>query len=421
MDRQRYYLWLYNIILFFIVFDGMRNNIIGNEILSPIKEIAIFILFIVNIRKWKDVFILLIKPLRLLWLYILFVGVLGLFDSEALSITNTTINIFKFSMFFMLTINLMNFEFLTSETFDYVYKKIVVFSLFYCCLNILSVFVSLPIWKEQEQWFGRFGMGYPTTDTISLCLALIILLFKSNLFHYEKFKKVIFEVIITIGIAMQVTGSALILLPVIWLVYFVHSGLINTSKLITISILICGIVIVSPAIDKKLHTELGERYENAYMLVDVKINNFIKGEETDNFDSKQARKNQYNYAQKVFIDNTFKELFGCGIQNFTMNQSLMSNKSFHIENMFLLFVVAFGYFGTFLLLICFIYFIIKALSGIYQIEDKLFLLTLCGVVLVANSALVSFYLIQIYGTMSILAVSYNKLQYNNDYEYNTYI
>ena len=113
MDRQRYYLWLYNIILFFIVFDGMRNNIIGNEILSPIKEIAIFILFIVNIRKGKDVFTLLIKPLKLLWLYILFVGVLGLFDSEALSITNTTINIFKFSMFFMLTIKLMNFEFLT--------------------------------------------------------------------------------------------------------------------------------------------------------------------------------------------------------------------------------------------------------------------------------------------------------------------
>lgn len=405
MNKRKYCLILFNIVIFFIIFDGMRNNIIGEEFISPIKEFSIILLFIQCIKCNVKIKESLYFPFWMLWGYILIVGFVSVCNSDKVSMSNTILNILKFSMFFMLTICFMNFKKLTSRPLIYVYKKIVFFSICYCCLNILSVFMTLPIWQQQEMWYGRFGMGYPTTDTISLCMALIILLFKGCYFNYGKVKMFFIIVLINVGIIMQVTGTAIIVLPAIWCVYLVYKVFIS-KKWIEASIVVSLLLLCGSAINQLLSKELGERYEAASLLIDVKIRNFYKDEDVDNFDSKQARKDQFSSAQKRFIgDNEVRTLFGCGIHQFTMNQSLMSERYFHVENMFLLFVLCFGYWGTFLFIYCFLYMCVKTFSNSYSFESKCFLLSLCGVVIVANSALVSFYLIQVYGTMAVLVAS----------------
>lgn len=78
-------------------------------------------------------------------------------------------------------------------------------------LEHYKCFVNLPIWIKNDIWFGRFSKGYPTSDTISLSLMLLIVLF--NALHFKTKKRICFILLSVVSIMMQNTGSGLILLP----------------------------------------------------------------------------------------------------------------------------------------------------------------------------------------------------------------
>ena len=46
MTKKKYRLVLFFLITFFCVFDGMRSNIVLNQIISPLKELSIVLCFI---------------------------------------------------------------------------------------------------------------------------------------------------------------------------------------------------------------------------------------------------------------------------------------------------------------------------------------------------------------------------------------
>lgn len=408
IKRNKYCSILFGIIIFFLVFDGVRSNIKYNEIISPLKELTILLLFIEVLHKQKRIkFIdILGGPMRLFFIYHCLVASISLIFADFYLIPNAVLTLYKFSLIFILSVSFYYYEEMTHKPIEKLYKLIISFTVIYSILNIVSIFIPLPIWKENNIWFGRFSIGYPTSDTITLCFSLIILLYKK--LYISKSKKISYIILIIINIIMQVTGSALILLPLIICTYGV---VIIKEKFIkytfTISICIITFIFISPFIGNKIESTLGTQYENAKIVFDAKIKNFIEGEEAGNLDSKSARINQYKKAQRFINNDIFHNVFGAGITHFTMNANKLSesNQYFHIENMFYVIRICYGIIGIILYILFFFYLFIRILKVKSALKEKAFLMSILAVILVPNTSLVALYLIQVYGIMAFL-ISY---------------
>lgn len=414
ITRTKYCRILFSIIIFFLVFDGVRSNILFNEFVSPLKELVIILLFIEVIHKQKQNIKLtniLGVPMKFFFIYHCIVSFISLIFCDLHLIPNAILTFYKFSLIFILSISFYFYERITYQPIEKLYKLIISFTIVYSILNIISVFIPLPIWKDNNMWFGRFSIGYPTADTITLCFSLILLLY--NKLQLTKLRKILYILLIIFNIVMQVTGTALLLLPVILCLYI---AIILKKKflksIITIFVCIISMAFIIPLIGSKFESTLGAQYENAKIVFNAKIQNFIEGEETDNLDSKSARINQYKNAQRFINNSIFHNIMGAGITHFTMDAKKLSkgHKFFHIENMFYLIRICYGIIGFTLYIAFFLNIFFKIIKAKIHFKEKTFLLSALAIILVPNLSLVSLYLIQIYGVMAFIIAYIAKNQ-----------
>lgn len=412
--RTKYCRILFGIIIFFLVFDGVRSNILFNEFFSPLKELVIVLLFIEVIHKQKQNIKLtkiLGVPMKFFFIYHCIVSFISLIFSELHLIPNAILTFYKFSLIFFLSISFYFYEKITYQPIEKLYKLIISFTIIYSILNIISVFIPLPIWKDNNMWFGRFSIGYPTADTITLCFSLILLLY--NKLQITKKRRILYISLITFNIIMQVTGTALLLLPSIICIYI---AIILKEKflksIITIFACIILLAFIIPLIGSKFESTLGTQYENAKIVFKAKMQNFIEGEETNNLDSKSARINQYKNAQRFIKNSIFHNIMGAGITHFTMDANKLSkgHEFFHIENMFYVIRICYGIIGFILYIIFFLNIFLKIIKNKTSSKEKAFLLSALAIILVPNLSLVALYLIQIYGVMAFIIAYIAKNQ-----------
>ena len=400
MTLKKYHLVLFFIITFFCIFDGMRSNIVYNQIISPLKELAIVLCFIecIKLKRIKYKYILGL-PLLLLFIYHILVFIFSIFQIDALSLSNTILMGFKFSLIYMACIVYYYFEELTGKPYSLILRWIIYLGVFYTVLNIISVFKTLPIWINNDIWFGRFSKGYPTSDTISLCFMLLVSLF--NVLHYTSRVRISLILISIVSIIMQNTGSGLILVPFIILIYLLGQCYDKKMKNVFVLIIssLIAIVIVGKFVTTMNHS-LAQKVEDSYIVFQAKVDNFVKGEETDKFNSIGARKEQEKEATK-FIGSDFGRIFGIGFSHFTMNEKLMNSRAFSIENMTSNIKIIYGYVGYVLYWLSIISFLIFIYKWKTSIQIKLFYVCGMAIFVVGSQALVSFYLIQVYGIFAI--------------------
>ena len=212
---------------------------------------------------------------------------------------------------------------------------------------------------------------------------------------------------------MQVTGTALLLLPSIICIYI---AIILKEKflksIITIFACIILLAFIIPLIGSKFESTLGTQYENAKIVFNAKMQNFIEGEETNNLDSKSARINQYKNAQRFIKNSIFHNIMGAGITHFTMDANKLSkgHEFFHIENMFYVIRICYGIIGFILYIIFFLNIFLKIIKNKTSSKEKAFLLSALAIILVPNLSLVALYLIQIYGVMAFIIAYIAKNQ-----------
>lgn len=401
MTIKKYRLTLFFLITFFCVFDGMRSNIVLNQIISPFKELSVVLCFIecLKLKKIQIRYVLGI-PLFVLFLYHLVISFFSLLQGDALNLANTILMSFKFSLIYLTCVDFFHFEELTGKSYSKIMTWIVWVGMFYTFLNIISIFFNLPIWIKNDIWFGRFSKGYPTSDTISLSLMFLIVLF--NVLHFKTKKRICLILLSVVSILMQNTGSGLILLPFIVLVYLI--GECYTKKIKNVMVFAISALIAVSVVGKfltSMNQSIAQKVEDATLVFQAKIDNFVKGEETDNFNSIGARKDAERGAMK-FVNTDLERLCGIGLGHFTMDEKLMNSRSFSIENMTSNIKIIYGYIGIILYWLAILSFLFYIAKWKTDLLTKLFYGCGIAIFVVGSQALVSFYLIQVYGCFAII-------------------
>lgn len=417
MTRLKYRRVLFFIIILFIVFDGIRSNIIYNQYFSPLKEFCILLLFfearsIRNDKKRK-------LPITLIILtsYIVLMMFVSLMDISYVPKTQIVLVGYKFTQIALLTYSFYYFEELTNYTYKKAFRLLIACCCIYTIINILSLLINIPIWKDNDMWFGRLSRGYPTTDTAVLIFALASLLFLK--LGYNVKQTFVIALLLIISILMQNTGSGLILLPITLGIY-VGKNIFKSRIFFSLKtyIVIALMIILGVFVINKFKERNPLLFENMSLVLQSKIDNFIYGREsTSDFkeNSIDARQNQYNNA-KSYMYSDLDKIIGLGTSRYTLDLNILQqNKgTFTIENMFFTIIICYGIFGFTLYVLMFLESIIMIFRIKESLDNKIFYFVGIVIFAVSSNALTSLYFVQTFGIMSItLALVYKRSNYEH--------
>lgn len=414
MKRIKYRRLLFLLVTMFMVLDGMRNNIIGNEFVSPLKELSVLLLFgeTVKIAKPRIPYRKLLGiPLSILFVYHIVISLYSIVSTDGTPFGERILMCYKFTQIFLLSCSFYYYRELTGYDYKYFLRLFLFFCIIHAILNMISLAVHLPIWKENDIWFGRFGKGYPTSDTASLSMALAAILFIDLGLSFKK--EVLCLLILIVDIGMQITGSSFFIVPILLFLAFICGFYVKTTKkLKTLIVSGCILVLLFSTIVTAIKKYDEAQFDNALIVLNAKIDNFIKGEDTDNFDSKAVRKNQFSVAKKQFHHSLLNEVFGAGLHHLTLRpESISTGKACHIENMFYVMYIVYGIIGLGLFTSFFVVYMYHICLSRLMVNEKFFLCSLIIIVIVSSSALITFYLLQIFGVLSFAVGYQSSLRY----------
>ena len=329
----------FRLIVIFIVFDGIRSNLIGGGYLSVIRECALlFLLLQVFVNRYH-------KKIVIAWSLMLFLSyhvTISLFSL----INNGPVDyafIFKPIEFVFVIFTFYYYKNLTGESINKLLRFLINTTIVFCVVNTICYFVPLPIWDRNSFWWGRISCGYPTMDVATLSYSLVILLYYPYL-NYTKARKTLFLFLITIEIILNVSGTGMVLLCLILL------SLIFVQKLTFKNILIAAsfffFIIASITY---FAIKYPQKFELAYSLAENKVS-ILLGKEVSN-NTMEVRDLQYKEVEKKHTLLT--RITGMGLNYLVMDlKKLKKNRNFyHIENQYSILKIAYGYIGLILYLL----------------------------------------------------------------------
>lgn len=368
ISSKTFIYFLFQIVIIFIFYDGIRSNLIYNGYISQLKEVLILILFGVALRENRGIVYTKIYNVGLL-LFFTYHVIVG-FCSLPFLLSFASFTIFYKSLQILMFIYASYYFYeLTGVYIKQLFTFIVKVGISFVFINTILYFVELPIWEigTARKWWGRISCGYPTMDVITLSYTLIILLYFENL-QIKPTRRLIYTAIIIIGILLQATGTGLITLSLIifvtilYFLFFKSSISLkkNARKILFIIIIVCFSI---PIVINKYAPEL---YEQMYVIVENKIMVLLDDDNVeDEHNTLTIRENQYTKAIKE--QNTdFKKIFGLGMSAVTYDADLASedDRYIYIEDQYGINRAIYGYLGSFL----YILFIIITFLEIIQIK-----------------------------------------------------
>lgn len=377
-----YYRILFSLLIFFIVFDGIRDSLIFSNYLSYLREATIVITFLSTLRYINFKFKISAFSCSLFMLF--FVFVYGLVYSispvypELRSISGPLTVLYKHIQFFMLLFCFVNIENLTGKSIVY-YAKLMVYMLVFASIITPIVYSHPPaIFKPDFLQWGRMGIGYPTMDAQVFCTGIVILLY---MLDFKKIKLNIILGILVLGVLMQVTGTGLFTLFLLFC-YFVF--LDKKNKIITLAPLVIGLFFLVFFII----TSYSDDFSKILWLASDKIDNLM------NYG--QGQSTQIRHEQFLALFNIIKSsvdffVFGIG-------------SNVYVENQYSFFFIAFGFVG----LACFVVFLLVMMFHGLKFASRDYGVFLLSTVIfsLASYSLVSFYLYSLYSSFAFMMACY---------------
>ena len=184
LKRNNFSAILFFIVVFFIVFDGVRNNLVISPYLSLIREITLFLMLMLGVIYRKNIdknYFNFFIPLILfsffvisLWPITFFLDFSGFYFVEQQFGNRFSIYykhfIFPFC-FLAIYALLKSNEILRKKIIDI----FILLSAVYGYITLPLYFFHLPFFNEVYKDYGRFGVGYPTMDGQIFILSLFFL------------------------------------------------------------------------------------------------------------------------------------------------------------------------------------------------------------------------------------------------------
>lgn len=338
--------WLFYFLVFFVVFDGMRSNMIISGLISPFRELAL------------NVFVLCSIPLLTackrsdLRMAIPFIGIsaiaiinipITLFNNidsynvgNILVFDNKYSAVYKHIIFSVLFLSILCF---TRKNIDKVrncLEAFINFAAFYSVITIPIYLFGFPLFVDKFRDWGRMGVGYPTMDGQMICFAIFCLIFL-----LPQKSKTLFNVkmaLLLLGIIAQNTGTAMVTMVLLAGAAFVKKPGKTISYFIFIVPMVVTIVIQQYYSNPQFFTEM-------LFIANNKINQLLNPDmaaNTGDLDTLQMRAVQYEMINSIMDKNIFLRIFGVGGQAY-------------IENEFKLTLAAYGIFSCALFVLSFIW------------------------------------------------------------------
>ncbi|HDT6003487.1 hypothetical protein PTQ50_06565 [Klebsiella michiganensis] len=328
--------WLFYFLVFFVVFDGMRSNMIISGLVSPFRELALNLFIIccapMLIACKKRDFRIAIPFLCISLLAIVNIPI-TLFNNIAdykigniLIFENKYSAIYKHIIFSLLFLSLICFARKNLDKMTKGLGMLINLAAFYSVITIPIYLYGFPLFVEKFRDWGRMGVGYPTMDGQMICFAIFCLIFL-----VPQKSKMVFNLkmaCLLIGIIAQNTGTAMVTMAVLAMAAFVKKPGKTTSYFVFIVPLVAAVVIQQYYSNPQFFTEM-------LFIANNKINQILNPELTANvgdLDTLQMRVVQYEMINNIMERNILFRLFGVGGQAY-------------IENEFKLTLAAYGIFS----------------------------------------------------------------------------
>ena len=247
--------------------------------------------------------------------------------------------------------------------------------LFYSILNPILYFLKLPIWNSSGYW-GRISVGYPTIDVVSYAIAIAIFLFGNMKIHWAK--QALASFIIASGIIMQVSGTGIVLLAVIFIFSIafeisdkIHGTSENLGK--KILLLLALVAFSIPVGYGILYTQRPVLLQDMEWHLENRLSLMLQGGQySSDVNTMDIRKDEYKIAEKEYQNELSLKIFGVGFGpvNFSPSTNVTSKKTVFLESQYHLTLFTSGFLGVAILLLAVAEIIIKA----YKNKDRLLII-----------------------------------------------
>lgn len=231
---------LFYVLLFFGLFDAARNYTLLPIWCGYLKDVAIFLLYILNYKKVKllnEKMIIIQSCFWFIW------GFAGIIYSGGYSVIKIAIGIIKYLEFFMLITLFYNWDSLFNMSIEQALDKYIKGSLCIFIVNIVGYYIPNPICyvglsnsnMPAGYYGGRVSVGQPPIAAFPMVLACVYLIFCKS--------ADIFKILyLMTGIILATTNTGIIALGaciMIYIGYFIFSKKkIQKKYIICFSILI---------------------------------------------------------------------------------------------------------------------------------------------------------------------------------------
>ncbi|PWI34553.1 hypothetical protein DI392_05455 [Vibrio albus] len=373
-----FYRGLFFLLIWFIVFDGIRDSLVFSPYLSLLREATIALvffssLFTINFSFRVNYFSISIVCLFFIFVYGSVYSVSPIYPNLP-SVSNSVTVLYKHFQFFMLLFSFMHIEKLTGKSIEH-YAKLMVYLLFFASIITPLVYLHPPFFFKDNflQW-GRIGIGYPTMDAQVFCFGIVITLY---LLDFSYLKKNVLVGTLVLGVLMQVTGTGFATLAFL-IVFFVFID--KKNKLLSFSPLFFILFLTVTFVVSKF----GDELKKILYLLNEKIDdlmNFGQGVSTE------IRQKQFEKLYDIVSGYDDQLLLGIG-------------SNIYVENQYSFFIIGFGLVGF---IVFALYLLSMMFSGLMFIKyDKGFFLLSTVIFSLASYSLVSFYLYPLYSAYAFI-------------------
>lgn len=339
-------------LVFFMVFDGVRSNLIISGFISPIRELSLnlFILSCIPLLaycKRKD-FLMAVPFFFISVMVLVNIPVTVLND---ISSYNSKIQIFenKYSAFYKHLIFSVIFisAIVYARSFLHKLKSglnlFINLAVFYSIITIPVYLYGFPLFVEKFRDWGRMGIGYPTMDGQMICFAIYCLIF----FVRQK-SKTIFNMkmgALLLGLIAQNTGTAMATMVLIFVTAFIKKPGKTAAYLFFMLPLLVGLII-------KCYYSDPEFFSQMIFITGNKVNQLINpgmSAASGQLDTLQIRAAQYEKLNVLIDHNIILRLFGVGGQAYIENEFRLTLAAYGIFTFFF-FVLSFFWMSTLILM-----------------------------------------------------------------------
>ncbi len=417
--------FIFKLMIFLAVFDGIRSRTPIADYVTVFKEITTFSLLTIilltyiksvskNVLYFSNIF------------FIIYLVVLGTFVIIFNDVSRSLLPMFTrkelptpFAMHFkniesfIVVFVLIHYEQITGRKISALLNYFVYLCVGYVLFTLLIYFRFPTTSFFQTPWYGRISIGYPTSDGQILSFALAYIVFSNMIVN--NVLKIIFIVILIIGIVMNATATGLLAIGLVlisYILYYFISG--KVIFVFSIRSLFYMATIVFILFMAKIVIEgINDKMGNYPTLLDTKIG-FITNKITTSLwgaksvstdiDIDFSEKLRSNQIQQAFYFN--KDLASLVLGGPISLGTLIEN-----ENYFL--IRSYGYLGLILYYSWLVLLFYVAVRNLKQ-EYARVLIVAIGILVITNSAIATTYLYGVAVSFGLfVAYYYNR---NNDEE-----